>query len=79
MKGAVKAAEITGTTYRYYPLLLILILRSTTKVLQFGEFVRRKFSEKEDLLSIYFIWDSRPPEPHAESLQFHKVFPVSFA
>ena len=35
MKGAVKAAEITGTTYRYYPLLLILILRSTTKVLQF--------------------------------------------
>ena len=35
MKGAVKAAEITGTTYGYYPLLLILILRSTTKVLQF--------------------------------------------
>ena len=36
MKGAVKAAEITGTTYGYYPLLLILILRSTTKVLQFA-------------------------------------------
>ena len=34
MKGAVKAAEITGTTYGYYPLLLILILSSTTKVLQ---------------------------------------------
>ena len=32
---AVNAAEITGTTYGYYPLLLILILRSTTKVLQF--------------------------------------------
>ena len=36
MKGAVKSAEITGTTYGYYPLLLILILRSTTKVLQFA-------------------------------------------
>ena len=34
MKVAVKAAEITGTTYGYYSLLLILILRSTTKVLQ---------------------------------------------
>ena len=35
MKGAVKAAEITGITYSCYPLLPILILRSTTKVLQF--------------------------------------------
>ena len=35
IKGAVKVAEITGTTYGYYPLLLILILRSTTKVLKF--------------------------------------------
>ena len=35
MKGAVKAVEITGTAYGYYELLLILILSSTTKVLQF--------------------------------------------
>ena len=35
MKGVVKAAEITGTAYGYYPLLLILILSSSTKVLQF--------------------------------------------
>ena len=35
VKGAVKPAEITSTTYGYSPLLLILILRSTTKVLQF--------------------------------------------
>ena len=31
MKEAVKAAEITGTTYGYYLLLLILILRFTQK------------------------------------------------
>ena len=35
MKGAVKAAEITGTAYGYYPLLLFLILSSSTKVLRF--------------------------------------------
>ena len=35
MKGAVKAVEVSGTTYGYYPSLLALILRSTAKVLQF--------------------------------------------
>ena len=81
MKRAVKAAEITvGTTYGYCPLLHILVLRSTTKVLQFvGEFLRRNLFEKKDLLSIWFILDSQPPEPHLESLQFHKVFSLSFA
>ena len=42
MKRVVKAAEIAGTTYGYYPLLLILILRSTTKVLQFLEGISQK-------------------------------------
>ena len=42
MKGAVKDVEITGTTNGCYPLLLVFILRSTTKVLQFVRGISKK-------------------------------------
>ena len=57
MKVAVKAAEITGTTYGYYSLLLILILRSTTKVLQLvgGIFQNEIFRKERSAFNMLYM------------------------